>query len=216
MRLADLLPLFPLDLVLFPETPLPLHIFEPRYREMIGECLREKREFGVIRALAQEDESESAPVKHRLADCGCTAEIVDLLRSYPDGRMDILVAGRRRFEVIAVDDSRSFFRGEVRFVEDVPAVSKDRKLQKSALEAHYQLMLMTSTEAPSLDEKSEVLSFHLAHALPVDLDFKQALLEMRSEEERLSTLLEYYEKVIPKLKVMASKQKKAGSNGWVH
>src|SRR5258708_3631382 len=162
MRLADLLPLFPLDLVLFPETPLPLHIFEPRYREMIGECLREKREFGVIRALVDQTEDaadETGRVKHRLADCGCTAEIIDVLRTYPDGRMDILVAGRRRFEVIAVDDSRSFFRGEVRFVKDEPATSHDRKLQKTALEQHYQLMLMTSTEAPSLDEKSEVLSF---------------------------------------------------------
>src|SRR2546423_15539038 len=121
MRLADLLPLFPWDLVLFPETPLPLHIFEPRYREMIGECLREKREFGVIRALAQEGDDESARLQHRLAACGCTAEIIDVLRTYPDGRMDILVVGRRRFEGGAVGGSRSFFWRESRLLDDVPA-----------------------------------------------------------------------------------------------
>jgi hypothetical protein len=78
------------------------------------------------------------------------------------------------------------------------------------------LMLITGGEASPVDETSSVLSFHLANALPVDLDFKLTLLEMRSEEERLNTLVDYYSKVLPKLKVMATKQKRAGTNGWVH
>ena len=212
--MANLLPLFPLDLVLFPETPLPLHIFEPRYREMIGECLREKQEFGIVRARPEKDADDT--VQHRLIEFGCAAEIVNLLRNYPDGRMDILVEGSRRFEVLSVDDGRSFLRGEVRFFDDLPISSAILQLQKEALNLHHRFMLMTSTESSALDEKSEVLSFHMASALPIDLDFKQTLLEMRSEDERLKVLLDYYSKVIPKLEVIASKQKKAGSNGWVH
>ena len=79
-----LIPLFPLDVVLFPGTPLPLHIFEPRYKEMIAECRAQDRPFGVVRALEQ-----------GLADVGCTAEIVTVVKEYPDGRLDLVVEGRQ-------------------------------------------------------------------------------------------------------------------------
>ncbi len=82
-----LLPLFPLDLVLLPGVPLPLHIFEPRYKEMIRECLDQKRPFGIVRA---KDES--------FVNIGCTADIMNVLKTYPDGRMNILVEGQKRFE----------------------------------------------------------------------------------------------------------------------
>jgi Lon protease-like protein len=85
---VDLLPIFPLELVLFPETPLPLHIFEPRYKEMIGECQAQKAPFGVVRA-----------VEKGLAEVGCTAEILEVTKRYDDGRLDILTEGRRRFEI---------------------------------------------------------------------------------------------------------------------
>ena len=75
-------------MVLLPGTPLPLHIFEPRYKEMIRECLAEETPFGVVRAL---DEG--------IADMGCTAEIVTVTKEYPDGRMDLIAEGRKRFEV---------------------------------------------------------------------------------------------------------------------
>jgi Lon protease-like protein len=87
----SLLPLFPLEVVLLPEEPLPLHIFEERYKEMIGECLKAKasgggqQEFGVVLAKGQE-----------IYDVGCTARIVNLTRQYADGRMDILTVGKRR------------------------------------------------------------------------------------------------------------------------
>ena len=84
-----LLPLFPLDVVLLPGTPLPLHIFEPRYKEMIAECLASNAPFGVVRAL-----------EDGMADVGCTAEIVSVTKEYPDGRMDLVAEGRNRFEVL--------------------------------------------------------------------------------------------------------------------
>src|SRR5205807_10030429 len=79
-----LLPLFPLDLVLLPGVPLPLHIFEPRYKEMIKECLEKKSQFGIVRAKEE-----------AFVNTGCTAEVMNVLKTYPDGRMNILVEGQK-------------------------------------------------------------------------------------------------------------------------
>ena len=92
-----LLPLFPLDLVLLPGAPLPLHVFEPRYKEMIAECLDEKKPFGVVRSSSE-----------GVAEIGCTAEIVEVTKRYDDGRMDILTRGVERFEVLQVHEERTF------------------------------------------------------------------------------------------------------------
>jgi Lon protease-like protein len=210
---SDLLRLFPLELVLFPETPLPLHIFEPRYKELISECLQQKQPFGIIRVLPGEK-------VNRLAEFGCTAEIIDVLRTYPDGRMDILTAGRRRFELMEINEDRDFIRGQVDFFADDPEntiTSNELSLIRSrALELHSNLLLLTGADDTVLDKESDLLSFQLASSLPVDLDFKQSLLEMRSETERMRTLLDYYSKIIPKLKMMEVGRQRAGGNGYVH
>jgi Lon protease-like protein len=210
---SDLLRLFPLDLVLFPEAPLPLHIFEPRYKEMISECLQQKQPFGIIRVVPGED-------VNRLVEFGCTAEIIDVLRTYPDGRMDILTSGRRRFELMEINEDRDFIRGTVEFFEDEPedtiTANELAQLRNAALELHSDLLLLTETEDTVIDKESDLLSFQLASSLPVDLDFKQSLLEMRSERERMRTLLDYYNKIIPKLKMMVVGRKRAGGNGFIH
>ena len=100
-----LLPLFPLEVVLLPGTPLPLHIFEPRYKEMIGECRAGNQPFGVVRA---QDEG--------IAEIGCTAEVVNVTKEYPDGRLDLIAVGRQRFEVLELNQERSFVRAEVLMV----------------------------------------------------------------------------------------------------
>jgi len=105
--MASLLPLFPLDAVLLPGAPLPLHIFESRYQEMIAECLELNRSFGVLRA---KEES--------LAEVGCTAEILAVTKKYEDGRMDIVTKGGERFEVLRVSQERAFLQCEIVFIED--------------------------------------------------------------------------------------------------
>src|SRR5437660_7394803 len=94
-RVSSLIPLFPLEVVLLPGTPLPLHIFDPRYKEMLGECLEPKKQFGVIRAQ-----------ETNLADVGCTAEILAVTKTYDDGRMDIVAEGRDRFELLELNQER--------------------------------------------------------------------------------------------------------------
>ncbi len=196
-----LLPLFPLDVVLFPDTPLPLHIFEPRYKEMIGECLERKLAFGVVRA------KESS-----LAEIGCTAEIVAVTKKYDDGRLDIVAEGRRRFQIRNVNHERSFLQGDIEYFDDEPATPKADDVGK-AVKLHAQIMQLLTAEAAPPDPDDPQLSFHLAGTLPLDLDFKQTLLGLRSESERVIGLIEYYEAILPNLRRAVKARDKAGGNG---
>jgi Lon protease-like protein len=200
---VPLLPLFPLDLVLFPGSPLPLHIFEPRYKEMIAECLAQKTPFGIVRA------QESA-----VSEIGCSAEILDVVKRYADGRMDIVTAGRRRFELVELNQERPFLRGEVLFFDDEPSTSSAPQETK-ARELHSEIMTLLGGETEITARDDTPLSFRLASSLPTDLDFKQTLLGMRSENDRMTLLIEYFEAVIPKLKQNAIARKKASGNGHV-
>ena len=128
--MAVLIPLFPLDLVLFPGTPLPLHIFEPRYKEMIAECMAQNREFGVVRAVEQ-----------RLAEVGCTAEIVTVVKEYPDGRLDLVTEGRQRFELLAVNEERSFLQAEVLIIDDEPGTPSQEDTAR-AIQLHSELLAL--------------------------------------------------------------------------
>ncbi len=176
-----LLPLFPLQVVLLPGAELPLHIFEDRYKEMIGEVLRDRQEFGVV--LASE---------RGIVNTGCTATIDKVLRRYPDGRLDILVRGRRRFEILLLNDERSFLRGAVDFFDDEQSLPPAPEVQRRAIEGYNELQALSSggplDPAQSQDPQ---LSFRLAQPVP-DLDFRQSLLATRSEAERLRQLADFF------------------------
>lgn len=202
--MSVLIPLFPLDVVLFPGTPLPLHIFEPRYKEMIGECLANNRTFGVVRAVEQ-----------GLAEVGCTAEIVTVVKEYSDGRLDLVSEGRKRFELLHVDQERSFLRGEVLMIEDEPELPPQEDTAR-ATQLHSELLALAGAQQDLSAADPSSLSFHLAGSLPLDLDFKQKLLSLRSEAERISLLITYLEKLIPNLQRAAHAREKAGGNGHVH
>jgi Lon protease-like protein len=200
--MSALLPLFPLDLVLFPGVSLPLHIFEPRYREMVSECLAEKKTFGVVRA--KED---------GIAEIGCTAEIVDLAKTYDDGRMDILTAGRERFEVIQVNQERSFLQAEVIHLQDELNLSSPKEKAR-AIELHGELMTLAGAKPEGASEiAGDKLAYHLAGSLPLDLDFKQTLLEMKSESERVQAIISFFEAILPTMRRTVHVRQKAGGNG---
>ncbi len=199
---ADLLPLFPLELVLFPGSQLPLHIFEDRYKEMVGECLEQKRAFGVVRAMSGQ----------ALAEVGCTAEIVEVVKKYEDGQLDILCEGRQRFEVVQLDQERSYLRAEVNFFDDEPD-SPDPEHAKRALASYGELMSLVDSEAEAPEADDPQLSFHLVAGLPVDLDFKQTILASRSEAKRIAMTAEYLVAVLPRMKRALKAREKAGGNG---
>jgi len=201
--LSSLLPLFPLDVVLLPGTPLPLHIFEPRYREMIGECLDQNAPFGVVRAKEGEG----------VAEIGCTAAILSVSKKYPDGRMDIVTQGRERFEVMELNQERAFLRAEVLYLHDEPSTVSAAEMER-AVQLHGEIMTLAETETESSSEAEESqLSFRLAGSLPLDLDFKQTLLGMPSEAERLPALIAVLEAILPRLRRTLHVRRKAGGNG---
>ena len=202
--MGSLLPLFPLEVVLFPGVPLPLHIFEPRYKEMIGECLEQKKSFGVIRA------QEST-----LADVGCTAEILAVTKTYDDGRMDIVAQGKERFELLEVNQERTFLRGEILYVEDEPEKPTSEERAR-AIELHRQILTLASAQQDLPEGADSPLSYHLAGSLPLDLDFKQKLLGLRSEAKRIQTVIEYFEGILPNLRRAVQIRHKAGGNGHSH
>jgi len=185
----NLLPLFPLDLVLLPGIPLPLHIFEPRYKEMISECLEQKKPFGIVRA------SEEG-----VAGIGCTAEILSVTKKYDDGRMDILTRGVERFEVLEVNEERSFLRAEISVVEDDEASRPEPPLIEQAVRLHAEIVKIAGAELSEPAEAATNLSFLLAGSLPLDLDFKQNLLSTLSETKRLEAVIGYLEAVLPGLR----------------
>ena len=199
-----LLPLFPLDVVLLPGTPLPLHIFEPRYKEMIGECRANGTPFGVIRAL---DEG--------IAEVGCTAEIVTVTKEYPDGRLDLIAEGRNRFEVLELNQERAFLRAVVLLVPDEPGKPAPEDSAK-AIQFHLEILSLAGAVQDLSAADQTALSFHLAGSLPLDLDFKQKLLTMRSESERIVAVAAYFESILPNLRRAARMRERAGGNGHAH
>jgi Lon protease-like protein len=165
-----LLPLFPLNVVLFPQTDLPLHIFEERYKRMIRECLDARREFGVV--LTQEETLEGT---------GCAATIRRVVKRYEDGRMDIVARGTRRFEIGILNQELPYLRGEPHFFDDEPTTTPvDEARRMQALQLFGQLQeLLGLEESPSgsrPDPGHPQLSYQLMARLPVDLAFKQSLL----------------------------------------
>jgi Lon protease-like protein len=199
---SKLLPLFPLNVVVFPRTRLPLHIFEERYKEMVGEAIRDSSEFGVV--LAREE---------GIVNAGCTVVVDKVLRSHPDGRMDILTHGIRRFEIVMLNQEKSFLRGEVAYFDDEesePASIEDRD---TALR-HYQSWLELEEQSRPGDPElaDSQLSFQLAQGIQ-DLDFLHLLLRTRSEAERLKKLAEFLSDYVPKQRLTATMRKLAPLNG---
>jgi Lon protease-like protein len=199
---GDLLPLFPLNVVLFPRTSVPLHIFEERYKEMIGDVLKERTEFGVVLAREQ-----------GIVNIGCTATVEKIYKRYPDGRLDIGAIGRRRFELLLLNEEKSYLRGPVQFFDDAEEDPAPLPLKQKALDAFEALRALNQPDPPlEPDLGDSQLSFQLAQ-LVADLDFRQTLLAMRSESERLRRVVQFLEDYVPRQRYVGHIKSVAPSNG---
>ncbi len=164
-----------------PGGHLPLHIFEERYKEMIGEARRNQTEFGIVLVTGK-----------GLADVGCTATIEGVLTEYPDGRLDIVTLGRRRFEILLVNEERSFLRGAVEFFDDEPDSGPASPSERQAAIDAYNLLQQIWKNQP-LEEAGLTdprVSFRLVRAIK-DLEFRQSILTSRSEDDRIAKLAAY-------------------------
>lgn len=198
------IPLFPLDVVLFPGEALPLHIFEDRYKEMIAECLASGTSFGVVRAQQE-----------GLAVIGCTAPIAHVIRRYDDGRLDILCQGKARFEIEMLENARDFLEAEVTFFDD-DGPAAPRSLREECAALHFEAMELAGIEMQSTHlSLDHPVSFQLAASLPADLGFKQQILSLRSDAERTERLRDFYQTVLPKLRMGAHTAKASVQNGLV-
>jgi len=199
------IPLFPLNVVLFPGEQLPLHIFEPRYRRMVRECLDAKAPFGMLLALP-----------NGVVRVGCTAEILEVVKRYEDGRMDIITVGRCPFRIMDLVTEDPLLEGHVDYLEDdfddcSPAPGKRKQLIELYETCHT--LLYTSMPKDLDDLRNKELAFTIAAALPLDLLWKQQILELRSEAERQNRLLGYLRELAPHLQKVGGLRSRAGGNG---
>jgi Lon protease-like protein len=195
--------LFPLQLVLLPSERVPLHIFEPRYKELIGECLEEGLEFGLL----LEDESGRR-------DVGTRAAVVEVLQVFDDGRMNVVVEGRDRFRLLELTAGREFLTGEVEPVEDDPDPPAPNEVD-AALVVFRRLVEVAESDVEEPDAAAEALSFELASRVDFGHELKQEILELRSERLRLRRLVEILERAVDAIALEKEVRERAAGNGRV-
>ena len=195
--------LFPLELVLLPSERVPLHIFEDRYKELIGECLAHEGEFGLVFA----DE-------RGLREIGTLAAVTDVLERFPDGRLNVLVEGRERFRLVELTKGRTFHTAEIERVGDDEDAPDDGDVER-ALEQFAQLKEITSSEVDDPDPNAGPLSFQLAARVDFGAEVKQQLLEQRSEARRMHVIAELLENAVRTIVLEQEVLERASQNGRV-
>ena len=196
--------LFPLGLVLVPSERIPLHIFEPRYRELIRECVANDDVFGIM--LEDEDGRR---------DIGTLAAIADVVHTFDDGRMNILVEGRERFAVTAWTEGRAYPTAEVELLEDVTDDPADPADADRALELFRKLAEVTSAEVDEPDGASGSLAFEIAAHVDFGMTPKQDLLELDSERDRLHRLASLLDAALAAMTRERDIKERASTNGRV-
>jgi Lon protease-like protein len=195
--------LFPLGIVLLPTELVPLHIFEPRYRELIGECLEDEREFGLV--LADDD---------GLRDVGTMAAVTEVLERFDDGRLNVVVEGRERFRVVELTSGRAFQTAEVEPVSDEedPAPAEDVERSRALF---GRLLQLTGTEIEPPAPATPQLSYAVAARFEFVPTLKQELLQEVSERRRLRRLCELLEGAAVALEREREIAARAATNGKV-
>ncbi|HEY5872976.1 MAG TPA: LON peptidase substrate-binding domain-containing protein [Gaiellaceae bacterium] len=199
----DELGLFPLGIVLLPTEQLPLHIFEDRYKELVGECLDQEAEFGLVYA---DDDG--------LRDIGTRAHIVEVLSRFEDGRLNILVEGGERFRLTELTDGRSFNTGLVAPIQDADDPAETEAVDE-ALRLFEQLREVTESEVDAPDRDIPQLSFALAGKVELPSDEKLALLAETSERQRIELVQELLAHAVLTAQRVRRAAERASTNGKV-
>jgi Lon protease-like protein len=195
-------PLFPLGIVLLPTEIVPLHIFETRYKLMIGESVESGGEFGIV-WLGDDG----------LAEVGCTARVAQVLEQMDDGRMNILAQGGRPFRLLRKIDDMPYPAGDVEMIEDLD--EGDEELAAGAREAYADLVERVTDNRPGIDELDGLTAYGMAATIELAAAPKQALLEERSEDRRLKTVGDLFVAALDRIDNAEEAQERAKSNGKV-
>jgi len=201
------IPLFPLNVVLMPGAPLPLHIFEDRYKQMIDECLEAESEFGMV--LADEEGGTR--------NVGFTAKIVELVERYDDGRMLILVEGERRFKLNNVSsEKKPYYVGEIEYIEEDDEPKEDVSALAEECIALLERVVEAATEGSvgiEIEPPYRNLSFAIAGRIEFEIETRQQILELTSEKERLEKVKELLSEAAEKLEKDKEVREKSQTNG---
>jgi len=203
----EFVPIFPLGIVMLPAQLIPLHIFEERYKLMIGECLADDKVFGLVYFDGQ-----------KMCSCGCSARVQEVLKKYPNGRLDIVTRGERRFIIGQLDESKPYLQATVDYFDDDPEEPDDDMLRDThrglillnqvvGLEPHESSLDLTV----SLDFKS--ISFLVAGSAGFNAPEKQKFLEMTSTRNRLQKSVAALSRIIDRARLTEEIQSLIGGNG---
>jgi Lon protease-like protein len=201
--MSERLPLFPLGIVALPSELVPLHIFEERYKTMIGECLENGSEFGIV-WLTDDGVRKT----------GCACEVAQVLEQLPDGRMNIVCRGTRPFRLIEQAEDDPYPTGVVEWLDDKPEPI-DRATLTAAQEAYNDLVEQATDEPAEPDRLAGMSAYDMAATVDFGLEAKQGLLDMRSENARLRLVTRLFRAAIKRLEFMERAQARARSNGKV-
>ena len=196
-------PLFPLGIVALPHEIVPLHIFEERYKTMIGECLAHGSEFGIVWA---EDEG--------LRPVGCAVEIAEVLEQMEDGRMNILTRGTRPFRIVDRQADLPYPAGTIEFLLDKEETT-DARTAEAAHQAYNVLVEQATDRTLDEDELSAMTAYQMAATVDFGLEAKQGLLDLRSENARLRLVTRLFRAAMKRLDFVERAHERARSNGRV-
>jgi Lon protease-like protein len=197
-------PLFPLGLVLIPRELVPLHIFEERYKLMIGECIDAGREFGIV-WLSDDG----------LKDVGCSARVDRVLERFDDGRLNVLVEGTTPFRLLRRIDELPYPAGDIQPLADDPEDPEDAKAIAAARERYADLVAEVTDERPDADALALLDAYGMAATLDVGLEAKQSLLELRTERARLEQLDTLFGEALGRIRHAERAAERAQGNGSV-
>jgi Lon protease-like protein len=203
-EIRERFPLFPLGLVLIPRELVPLHIFEERYKLMIGECLEQETEFGIV-WLSDDG----------LKDVGCSARVDRVLERFDDGRLNVLVEGTTPFRLVRRIDDLPYPAGDIQPLSDDPEDPEDARAIAAARERYADLVAEVTDERPDADALALLDAYGMAATLDVGLEAKQALLELRTERARLEQLDTLFGEALGRIRHAERAAERAQGNGSV-
>ncbi len=201
--MKERIPLFPLELVVFPGEHLRLHVFEPRYKQLIAECRDNNATFGI-----------PAYVNGGVAEYGTEMTLEEISKTYDNGEMDILTKGQRAFRLerfVRSVEGKLYSAGDVTFLENREAASSFPREELAKRFRRLQELLETGYEREDFDVPN--LSFQLAQEVGLTLYQKVKLLSLDSESEREALIIEHMDEVIPKLEAIGETKRRIQGNG---
>ena len=204
-----ILPLFPLSMVVVPGEPVPLHIFEERYKQLIADC-----------APTEGDENYKPfglpySQKDKLNTIACTVLVDEILHSYPSGELDIMTFGHQRFRILEVIENSQtpYIEAQVEWLLETP-LEISTSLKNEVLELYQAFLRAVEVEDTTLDENAEQLSFEIAYRVNLEKQPKLELLEAENEVQRLTMMRDYLNEAVPTIVQAKDFRQRVRSNGY--